>query len=56
MSNSATGRERLIRTRLIHKAAGLSAAVQNGVWRSLVPAAPIHTQWDIFQWNNETVE
>ena len=32
----------------IHKAAGLSAAVQKGLWRSFLPAAPIHTQWDIF--------
>ena len=40
----------------IHKAAGLSAPIQNGLWRSFLPVAPIHTQWDIFQWNDGMVE
>ena len=39
----------------IHKGAGLSATVQNSLWRLFLPAAPIHTQWDIFQWNGEIV-
>ena len=30
--------------------------IQNSLWRSFLPAAPIHTQWDIFQWNDGMVE
>ena len=43
----------------IHKAAGLSAAVQNGLWGSFLPAAPIHSLWDIFsveRWNGGSRE
>ena len=39
----------------MHKAAGLSAAIQNGLWRLFLSVAPIHTQWDTFQWNGGIV-
>ena len=39
----------------IHKATGLSAAIQNGLWKPFLLVAPIHTQWDIFQWNGGIV-
>ena len=32
----------------IHKAAGLSAAVQNALWRLFLPVAPIHTNGTFF--------
>ena len=40
---------------VIHKAAGLPAAAQNGLWRPFVLVAPIHNQWDIFQWSSGMV-
>ena len=40
---------------VIHKAAGLPAAVQNGLQRPFLPLSPIHSLWDIFQWNGGIV-
>ena len=36
----------------IHKAAVLPAAVQNNLQRPILPPVPIHSLWDIFQWNS----
>ena len=40
----------------IHKAAVQPAAIQNVLWRLFLLSAPIHSLWDIFQWNSEMVE
>ena len=40
---------------MIHKVADLPATIQNGLQRLFLLLAPIHSLWDIFQWNGGIV-